>query len=473
MNHRPAPSLRPLGRPLRALVGPVRGALATAHCRVVAACAAVLFLLCPAAAAAQPADGVWTLSDCIAYAIDHNVALQQQALGVESAELQLQTSRLSRLPDLNASVGQGFGFGRSTDRIGQTVDRTSASTSFGVSTSVPLFTGFRIPNQVRADEFSLRAATAQLEQARQDLSIAVTTYYLNALYYRGLAAIARSQLELDRAQLRVADDLVAAGKRPASERATAQAQVAAAELALTRAEGDELLARLDLLQQLNLDDRQAPFTLAEPDTTSVAGDIPLPDAVFAMAAELHPAVLASRYQLEAQRRQLGVARSAYFPQLSLSASYSNSYYHTYRQQNLPLADQLDLNGSEYIGLSLHIPLFNRFSTRNSVRQARLRIRSGEADLVRARQTLQKEIEQAYWNALTARRNHDAARQSAAAAALAHDYEAERYAVGKATATDLQAARQALLKAGQEALQARYDYLMRLKILEFYNGVPLQ
>lgn len=459
MNHRPLPARR----------------------LAAAACAATL-VLATATATAQPAARTWTLGDCIAYAIDHNVALQQQALSVESAEVQLQTSRLSRLPDLNANVGQGFGFGRSTDRIGQTVDRTSASTSFGVSASVPLFTGFRIPNQVRADRFSLSAATAQLEQARQDLSIQVATYYLNALYYRGLADIARHQLDLDRALLRVADDLVATGKRPDSERATAEAQVAASELALTRAQGDELIARLDLLQLLHLDDTDpaapsaatpAAFTLAEPDTTTVAGDIPLPDAVFALAAELHPSILASRYQIEAGRRQLDVARSSYFPQLSLSASYSNSYYHTYHQDNLPLADQLNLNGSEYIGLSLHIPIFNRFSTRNSVRQARLRLRSQEADLVRARQALHKEIEQAYWSALTARRNHGAAQKSATAAALAHSYEAERYAAGKATATDLQSAQQKLLKAEQDALQARYEYLMRLKILEFYNGVPMQ
>lgn len=416
----------------------------------------------------------WSLKECIDYALSHNITIHQQELSQEAQEISLHTSRMSRLPDLNASVGQGFGFGRSTGRDGSTVDQTSASTSFHISSSIPLFTGFRIPNQVKADKFSLKAATAQLEKARQDVSINVATAYLNALYYKGLEEIATQQVTLSREQLSVAQAMVLSGKKPQSEQAEAEALLASAQYDLTQAQGNTRMARLSLCQLLNLTTDFTTFEISEPDTSSViTGDMPLPDLVFEQAVSAHPAILAAGYELESSRHQMKVSRSYMMPSLSLNASYSNSYYYIYDHKNMGFADQMDLNGSEYIGISLSIPIFNRFATRNNLRQARLNIRSRELALTDARQTLHKEIQQAFYAALAARDNFASAQKAHTATRLSYQYESERYAVGRSTSLDLSSARQKLEKASQDALQAKCEYLLRMKILEFYNGVPLQ
>lgn len=436
-----------------------------------------------------------SLQDCITYALEHNTSIEQRKIAEENQRVQLDNSRNSRLPSLNASMSQGWGFGRSTSREGTTIDRTSANSSFNLSTSVPLFTGFRIPNQIKSDEFSLKAASENLRQARRNVGVQVATYYLNALYYKGLVDVQRHQLDLDRAALEKARALYQAGKRPESEVATADAQVALSEHSLTEAIGNETLARLDLMQMLNLDGDVRGFNIVELEvgneglglgndelaagkSESGMGGEKLglgrnPDGIFDLAVANFPSILAAQYNLESSRYQLKAARSGYLPTLSLSASYSNSYNYVYDMDNIRFGKQLDLNGSEYIGLSLNIPIFDRFQTRNSMRQARLNIESQNMALIEARQSLNKEIQQAYWNAQKARDNYASAQKANASTALAYQYESDRYDSGKGTSYDLQQARTRMEKAQHDELQAKYEYLMRVKILESYLDPDLE
>ena len=426
-----------------------------------------------------------SLQDCISYALEHNTSIEQRKIAEENQRVQLDNSRNNRLPNLNASMSQGWGFGRSTGRDGTTIDRTSANTSFNLNTSVPLFTGFRIPNQIKSDEYSLKAASENLRQARRNVCVQVATYYLNALYYRGLVDVQRRQVELDRAALEKAKALFEAGKRPESEVATADAQLALSEHSLTEAVGNETLARLDLMQMLNYDGDVRTFSILKMDIKeAAAGFAPtadgdslrlgldlateiMPSAVFDQAVANFPSILAAQYNLESSRYQLKVARSGYLPTLSFSASYSNSYNFVYDMDNMRFGKQLDLNGSEYLGLSLNIPIFDRFQTRNSMRQARLNIENQNLALIEARQSLNKEIQQAYWNAQKARDNFASAQKANASTSLAYRYEAERYDSGKGTSYDLQQARTRMEKAQQDEVQAKYEYLMRIKILESY------
>jgi len=421
-------------------------------------------------------EGPLSLEQCIDFALAHNNNIAQQRLNEDNARVTLNTDRNSRLPDLNASMGQNWGFGRSMGRDGSTVDNNSAYTNFSIGASLPIFTGFRIPNQVKADEYSLKSASETLEKAKRDVTIQVAGYYLNALYYRGLVGVQERQLTLDRQALANARALCEAGKKPQSEVATAQAQVATTEHALTEAIGNEVMARLDLMQMLNMEGDVQAFRIQEiqgegPDSTAD----PLPDAslVFDYAVETHPAILSAKYELESSRYQLKAARSGYMPQLSLSASYGTSYFHTFGEDNMAFGRQLDINGSESVGLSLQIPIFDRFTTRNRLRQARIQVASRTTQLSDARLSLNKEIQQAYWNAVKSRDSYRSAQAASSANDLAYRYESDRYASGKGTAYELQQARTRVEKSEQDALQAKYEYLMRVKILEYYNGKEIR
>lgn len=415
-----------------------------------------------------------SLQECIQFALDHNISIEQGKIKEENAAVTYNTSKNSWLPQVSAGIDQGFGFGRSTGRDGSTVDKTSASTQMRIGAQMPVFTGLRIPNQIKADKFSLLAATESLEKAKRDITVNVAAMYLNALYYKGLTDIQRGQLALDKENLDRATALFEAGKQPESEVANAKAQVAVTEHSLTEAQGNEIIARLDLIQLLNLDCSADQFLVADLDTTNILGDMPLPEAVFDYAVETHPSIMAAKYNLESSKHLLKVAKSSYMPTVSLSASYSNSFYHTYGSDtNLSFSKQLDLNGSEYVGLSVNIPIFSGFSTRNSVRQAKLSIVNQNWSLLESKQNLNKEIQQAYWNAVKARDSFFSAAKAAESTSIAYNYESERYASGRSTTHDLQSARTKLEKALQDELQSKCEYLIRVKILEFYNGVDFK
>lgn len=428
----------------------------------------LMLAMCSSVADAQKQ---MSLQECVRYAIDHNITIEQRKLQEENAAVTLNTSKKSWLPSVSATLSQGFGFGRSTGRDGSTIDNTSANTSFNIGAQMPLFTGLRIPNQIKSDKYSLMAAAENLEKAKRDITINVAALYLNALYYKGLSDIQRIQLDLDKETLERATSLYEAGRKPESEVANARAQVAVTEHSLTEAKGNEIIARLDLIQLLNLECSADQFAVVDLDTTSLLGDMPLPETVFDYAVETHPSIMAAKYNLEASKYQLNVARSAHMPTVSLSASYSNSFFHNYGSEfNQSFGKQLDLNGSEYVGLSVNIPIFNRFSTRNSVRQARLQIASQNWQLLEARQNLNKEIQQAYWNAAKARDSYFSAQKAAESTTIAYKYEAERFAAGRSTSLDMQNARAKLEKSLRDELQSKCEYLIRVKILEFYNGV---
>lgn len=427
-------------------------------------------LLVAASPVMMYAQTIMSLQDCVKYAIEHNISIEQRKLQEENASVSLNTSKNSWLPSVSANLGQSFGFGRSAGRDGSTVDNTSANTSMQVSAQMPLFTGLRISNQIKSDEFSLLAATENLEKAKRDITVNVAALYLNALYYKGLTNIQQMQVNLDKETMEKAEALFNAGRKPESEVANARAQVAVSEHSLTEARGNEIVARLDLIQLLNLECSADQFAVVELDTTSFLSDIPLPEVVFDYAVETHPSIKSAKYNLESSKRQLKVARSGYIPTISLTASYSNSFYHNYGSEfNQSFGQQLKINGSEYVGLSVNIPIFDRFSTRNNMRQAKVNIASQNWSLLEARQNLNKEIQQAYWNAAKARDSYFSAQKAEESTSIAYQYEVERYAAGRSTALDLQNARAKLEKSLQDELQSKYEYLIRLKILEFYNG----
>ena len=428
----------------------------------------LLLAVCTLPLAAQK---VWTLQECIDYALEHNTQVLQGRLQVENAQLQLHTTRMSRLPDLNASMGQGFGFGRSQGRDGRTEDNTSANTSFGIYTSVPLFTAFRIPNQVKADRESLLSTEQQLEAQKRTLAINVTTCFLNALYYSGLVGVAQKQLDTDSLLLEQTRAMVRQGRKAESEALQAEAQLASSRLQLTTAEGSLRSARLDLLQVISCDDDSLlpiPAPLDDSESAAMQARLVATDAWIEGGMTAHPSVLSAQHQMRSSEYQLKVARSAYFPSLNFSAGYNTGYFHSYNYQNLPFGRQLNLNGSESVSFSLGIPIFNRFATRNSVKRAELNITAQRLQLDETRRQLRRQIQQARIDAINASQRLASAQAAEAANAAAFQCEQDKYEAGASTLYTLNQAQQRLTSARNDVVQAHAELLLRLHILHYYE-----
>lgn len=433
--------------------------------KTIAICIAAALSLC------APAQRVMTLAQCIDYAVSHNVNVKRYANNVEQQKVQLSTARNSRLPDLTAGASQSFNFGRGLNSENAYVNRNTQSTGFNLQTSVPLLTGGRIPNEIAMSRLNLQAATADLEHARQSIALQVAAAYLQAVYAAEVVKVQEAQVAFSKIQEDRISKLFNAGKSPESDVVEAHSQVAQDEMGRTQAKCDYKLAMLDLSQLLELSSPDS-IEIVEPQGETSPTLPPLPDRIFARAEGVKPEIQAEKLRLQAAEKNIRIAKAALYPTLSLGAGLSSEYYKTSGYQASSFSKQLSDNFNKSIGLSLNIPIFNRLATRNSIRQAKLQQSEQALQLDETKKTLYKEIQQAYYNAVNAQAKYESALAARNAAESNFNMMTGKFENGRANATELEEAKTKRANAITSTLQAKYEYILRMKIIEFYEGNKL-
>ncbi len=411
---------------------------------------------------------VMTLSQCIDYAISHNINVKRYSNTVEQQKVQLSTSRNSRLPDLTAGASQNFNFGRGLNSNNSYVNRNTQSTGFNLQTSVPLLTGGRIPNEIAANRLNLQAATADLEHAQQSIALQVAAAYLQAVYAAEVVKVQETQVAFSKVQHDRITKLFKAGKSAESDVVEAQSQVAQDEMQRTQAICDQKLAMLDLSQLLELPSPDS-IAIVAPEGDASAVLPPLPDQIFAAAEGIKPEIQAEKLRLQAAEKNIRVAKAALYPTLSLGAGLSSEYYKTSGFDAQSFSKQMSDNFSKSIGLSLNIPIFNRLATRNAIRQAKLQQNERALQLDETKKTLYKEIQQAYYNAVNAQSKYKSALVAQQAAETNLNMMTGKFENGRANATEFEEAKTKRTKAVNSCLQAKYEYILRMKIINFYQG----
>ncbi len=413
----------------------------------------------------------WDLKKCIDYAIEHNLTLKQQEATKQQSEVELNTAKWSRLPNLNGSVGQSFNFGRALQMDNTYADRNTKNSNFNLGTNVPLFTGFQIPNNIALCKLNLKAAVEDLNKAKEDISIQVTSYFTQVLYNDELAKVAHNQVELSKEQLKLKQAFFENGKASQAEVYEAISRVAQDEMSAVQADNNYQLAILDLTQLLELPSPEN-FGITVPKISDGFSTITLPDNVFNEAVTTKPVIKAAQYRLEGADRSIRIAKSSYYPQLSFGAGLGTNYFYVAGQDNQSFGTQWHQNFSKYISFNLSIPIFNRFEVRNRVRSAKIQKTALNWKLEEAKKGLYKEIQQAYYNAIAAESKYKSSNTAVEAAEASFKLMSEKYANGKANATEYNQERTNLLKAISDKIQSKYEYLFRTKVLDFYKGLPL-
>lgn len=436
--------------------------------------AAVTTSFCMEANAQQP----WTLRDCIDHALAHNVDVLRAEVSASQSRVEVSTARWARLPNLDANANQSFSWGRTQtavkdadtgDYTTKYVDAGSRGSNLSISTFIPILTGGELPHQYALSKLNFQAALADLEKAREDVSVNVTSAFLQVLYDRELLRVAEKQAQLSKMQYARIEALEQVGRASAAEVAEARARVAQDELSVVEAENTRRLALLDLAQLIELDSPEN-FEVEAPADGAEAVTLDTPELIFLAALSDKPQVKAAQARLEGSRHNIKLAQSAAYPSLSLTGSLGTSYYSTL---NRTFSEQLGDNFNRYVGLSLRIPLFNRFATRNRVRTARLQHRDYALQLDAVKKALYKEIQQAWYAAVAAEKKWRSGVAAREASEASFAQTARSYEEGRATGVAFQEARQSLLKAESEELQAKYEYLFRTKLLDFYRGKDLR
>lgn len=439
---------------------------------------AAILLATAGTLSAQNDGKAWSLRECIEYAVDNNISIRQQELSVESSEIELNTARNSRLPSLSANASENFNFGRSPNMAtGVYEANRSASTSIGLSSSTTLFSGLRIANQIKANELNLLAALENLSKAKESLGLSVASYYLDVLFQKELLKVAEEQASLTQKQIAQTEVMVREGKVPESQLYDIRAQLAQNQVSVTNARNSLDLALLNLAQTLNLPDTYG-FDVQEPDTENLMSRNAAagfsPDDIYDIAIGVKPQVREAEYRLESSKSNVKIAESARYPSLSLGMSYNSGYSHIFNHDKPidPFFDQIKNNQRQSVGLSLGIPIFNRLQTRNQIRSAQLNVQSRALELDNVKQSLYKEIRQAYQSAMAAQARYLSTQTAYEAAQIAYQAAEIRYEVGKSTVYEFSEAQSRLTTSRSEQIQAKYDYVFRAKILDFYRGEPI-
>ena len=412
----------------------------------------------------------WTLAECTSWAMEHNLTVAQQANSVESREIDRNTAHMSWLPGVSASASENFSFGRGLGGDNTYESGNSSSTGFSIGANMNLFDGGATYNQIRLSDLNLEAALADLEKAKDDIRVQVAQAYVQILYNYEIRDVARQQIAIDSLQVERLERMFESGRSSAAEVSQQKASLAQSRVTLVQADNNVRASLLDLAQLLELGTWEG-FSIVRPNVSMEGVFLGTPDDIYAQALGIRPAIRAEELRLKGTERSIAIAKSNYFPSLSISGGSGTNYYSKYGGK--AFFDQLKSNFSSYVGVSLNIPIFTKFSTRNQVRSAKLNQVNQEIALRRVKQNLYKEIQQAWNAAEAARAKWEASQIASAAAEDSFTLVQAKYENGKATVTEFNESRNQLLKTRSDAVQATYEYLFQTRLVDFYRGGRLE
>lgn len=426
---------------------------------------------------AAKAQNTWTLQKCIGYALENNIQIKQQALNTEYYENQLSQAKSNKLPNLNAQLGNDNSFGRSLTYDNTYKNVNSSSLSGGASTNVTLWNGFALTNEVKRQELDLLATLQDLQKAKDDIMLNITRSYMEILFAEEVALITEAQIEVTKQQIDRTQQLVDAGSLAKGALLEIQAQLAREELQLVNDQNLVQLSYLTLYQLLDLPIAES-FKIEKPLLPEIKANVSMANSldVFDNAMNVRPEIKAAQLRVKSAETQLEVAKGNRYPSLSFGANYYNLYNNKYTNiygEKIEFGDQLKNNARSAMGFTLNIPVFNRFQVKNGISNATLQIYDYKFRLQSASNVLRKEIEQSYTNALASLNRYLSTQKAVVSMEEAFRYVEEKYSVGMVNSVEYNQSKNDLTAAQSQLLQAKYEYIFRTKILDFYNGIPIE
>jgi outer membrane protein len=432
-----------------------------------------LLFICTLAFSQQVRPTSWSLADCLQYALDNNITVKQSQINVQQREVDVNTAESRRLPGLSASASENFSFGRGLTADNTYSNSNTSSTSFSLGADIPIFQGFDIYYGIKLSKLNLEAETANLEKAKDDIRVSVAQAYIQILYDQEILKVSEQQVQHDSTLLDQINVRRQNGSVSAADVSAQKATLAQSRLSATQASNNLNLAILDLTQLLELSSPEG-FSIVAPSVGTL--DIHLlmkPEAIYEEAVGIKPSIKSAQLGLDNAKMSIDKAKGAYLPSLSLNGGIGTNYYTNSKSDASPFNDQIKNNFSQYVGLSLNVPIFSRFSTRNSVKTAQLNYDNQQLQLESAKKSLYKEIQQAYYNAVAAQTKYTSSAESASSAKEHYDLTELKYQNGKASITDYNTAKNSYLSAESDYLKAQYECLYQTKLLDFYRGAELK
>ncbi|MGZ3932200.1 MAG: TolC family protein [Bacteroidia bacterium] len=445
----------------------------------------------------------WDLQQCIDYATKNNLAIRQTEINTEINQNNTLQSKAAALPSLNGGMQHTYNFGQTIDRYTNTFANTQVlSQNFFLSSSLTLWSGLAQYNNIKANEYGYLSSVESVKQQRNDLALNVATNYLNVIYADELAKIAKNQFDITKQQLDRTQILADAGTLAKSAVYDIKAQLANEEVNVINADNNYQLAMLSLRQLMNLDSINN-FNIIKPDVEVQSANLMSSSVqnIYETALKNQPSIKSTEYRVMQADKTLAAAKGRISPSLSVTGSVGTGYsglakeiagYNVVndtlgtipgygplviQQQNptlrkTPFSTQFKNNVNKSIGFTLSVPIFNGLQTYTGIKNAKLNALNAQYGRELAEQNLYKTIAQAYANARAALNKYAASKSSVDASEQSFTFAQQKFNVGAISAFDFNNAKTRLVNAQSNLLQAKYDYLFKLKVLDFYQGKPL-
>jgi len=456
------------------------------------------------------AQEVWTLERCVQYAFENNLTVKQAEANVKTALLTERQAKASRLPNVSASFNAGEQFGRTIDPTSNQFSTVATGyNSVGVSAGVNLFNGGLIHHTVKQAKWDAQAAQADASQTTNTLALQIAQAYLNILLFEEQYKNAQKRIAQSTEQLNQTQKLIDAGTLPNADKYNILAQIAQGEQAAVQSQNSVELAYLSLKQLLQLEPDYE-LSIERPAIAIPADAAPESltlTPLYTAALGTQPNIQAADFRIKSAEEGIFLAKSAYWPTVSLFANLSSNYstqlldfqngtflgqelsppvivkvndvdvtiqqyIDRYSYNKVSYLDQIDQNFGQGVGLNISIPIYQNGRVRLNVERAQLNVINAQLQQNQVRQTLKNDIQTSIANARAARKQLDAAQKTYDATKIAFENTQKRHALGAVNTLDLTTAKNNLDISENDLTVARYDYLFKLKILDFYEGKPL-
>jgi outer membrane protein len=450
---------------------------------------------------------IWNLKKCIDHAFENNIQIKQAQLNTELANANLWQVKSNTLPTLSGNASHLYNYGRTIDPFtNQFADNLIRSNNFSLSSNLNLFSGFQNVNSVRQNQMEYLASRYDLEKARNDIALNIATAYLQVLFAEELLAIAENQLNVTQQQVDRTSRLVEAGTLARGSLFEVEAQYATEELQVVNSRNQYDLSYLSLKQLLDLPNNQ-PFMIEKPKMDLLpAGEIlgTKPDAIYAYSRTVMPEIKSAELRTRSSEMGVHMARGSLLPRVFLNGSlgtgfsglrsritgfstgdpqfvpigFTQDQQFVYRENIVPVTEiipfneQVRDNFNQSFGIFATIPIFNNLQSRTAISRAKIARYNAEYNLQLAELQLNRNVTQAHADAMAALKKYAATQKALEALQESFRYAEQRFNVGVMHALDYNNAKNRLVNAQSELLQAKYDFLFKLKVLDFFQGKPL-
>ena len=414
-------------------------------------------------------NNIWSLEQCVKHALENNITILQAQNSLLSSEQDIVSARGNFLPAVNSNISGGASLGNIEVFPGEFRDREFYSTSLGLGFSQSVFNGFRNINLLNQSKLSLERNQYELEKLKDDISLNVANAYLNVLFNKENLDLANSQVEFSKFQISQVQTLVEAGSEPMSTLIETQATYSRDIQNLTIAENSHVLSLLSLSQLLQLPFENFDVEIVQIDapSTNLMYDDVAPIINYAM--ENRNEIKVAERDIELSRLSTKISKSAYLPNISMGYGFNASANFSNLTSDDQLIDQLNDNKGHSVNMNISIPIFNRNQTKAQVKKSKIQEETTNLAFDQVKLNLESTIQRAFTDAKAALRAFEAAELSLGSQILAFENSKQRFNLGALNSFDLEQSRIRLLNARSSQINAKYDFIFKTKVLDYYLG----